>query len=111
MMGMALFTDAVPVTKGTSGILALSSKEVRDVSEGPCIRCGKCVDVCPLRLCPSIIANASQYEKWEDADKAGALNCMACGTCAYVCPAGRYLVHRIKRAQNEIRAIKRAREA
>lgn len=111
MMGMALFTDSVPVTKGTSGILALTPDEVRDTAEGPCIRCGKCVDACPLRLVPSIIGNASEYEMWEEAEKAGALNCMACGTCSYVCPAGRYLVHRIKRAQNEIRALKRAREA
>jgi len=111
MMGMAMFTDAAPVTKGTSGVLALTPDEVRDVAEGPCIRCGKCVDVCPLKLCPSIIANASEYEKWADSEKAGALNCMACGTCSYVCPAGRYLVHRIKRAQNEIRAINRRREA
>ncbi len=111
MMGMAMFTDAAPVTKGTSGILALSPSEVRDTEEGPCIRCGKCVDVCPLNLCPSIIASASEYGAWEEAEKAGALNCMACGTCSYVCPSGRYLVHRIKRAQNEIRALKRAKEA
>ncbi len=111
MMGMALFTDAVPVTKGTSGILAMSSEEVRDVIEGPCIRCGKCVDVCPLKLIPCSIATASEYEKWDDAEKAGALNCMACGTCSYVCPAGRYLVHYIKRAQNEVRALIRGREA
>jgi electron transport complex protein RnfC len=111
MMGMALFTDSVPVTKGTSGILALTPEEVRDTAEGPCIRCGKCVDACPIRLVPSIIGNASEYEMWDEAEKAGALNCMACGTCSYVCPAGRYLVHRIKRAQNEIRALKRAREA
>lgn len=111
MMGMAMFTDAAPVTKGTSGILALSPSEVRDVEEGPCIRCGKCVDVCPLNLCPSIIANASEYGMWDEADQAGALKCMACGTCSYVCPSGRYLVHRIKRAQNEIRALKRAKEA
>jgi electron transport complex protein RnfC len=111
MMGIAMFTDAAPVTKGTSGILALSPEEVRDVEEGPCIRCGKCVDVCPLKLVPSAIATASEFEKWEDAEKAGALNCMACGTCSYVCPAGRYLVQHIKRAQNEIRALIRAREA
>ena len=89
MMGMAMFTDAASVTKGTSGILALSSAEVRDVAEGPCIRCGKCVDVCPLGLLPSVIATAAEYEKWEDAEKAGVLNCMACGTCRYVFPAGR----------------------
>ncbi|MCK5133742.1 MAG: electron transport complex subunit RsxC [Candidatus Sabulitectum sp.] len=111
MMGMAMFTDAAPVTKGTSGILAMSPEEVRDVAEGPCIRCGKCVDICPLNLIPSTIATASEYAKWEDAEKAGALNCMACGTCSYVCPAGRYLVHHIKRAQNEVRALARAREA
>ncbi len=111
MMGMALFTDAASVTKGTSGILALSSSEVRDVAEGPCIRCGKCVDVCPLGLLPSVIATAAEHEKWEDAEKAGVLNCMACGTCSYVCPAGRYLVHHIKRAQNEVRALIRSREA
>jgi len=105
MMGMAVHTDQVPVTKGTSGVLALSSREVREASEGPCIRCGKCVDVCPLNLCPSIIAKASEYEDWKTAEEFGALNCMACGTCSYVCPAGRYLVHYIKRAQNEIRAI------
>lgn len=104
MMGMALFTDDVPVTKGTSGILALTPSEVRDSVEGPCIRCGKCVDVCPLRLTPSMIATAAQYEKWQTARELGALNCMACGTCSYVCPAGRYLVHYIKRAQDAIRA-------
>lgn len=111
MMGMAMYTDAVPVTKGTSGILAMSPEEVRDVTEGPCIHCGKCVDVCPLKLLPSVIATASEHGKWEDAEKAGALNCMACGTCSYVCPAGRYLVHHIKRAQNEVRALIRGRES
>jgi electron transport complex protein RnfC len=111
MMGMAMFTDAAPVTKGTSGVLVLSPDEVRDVEEGPCIRCGKCVDVCPLNLVPCTIATASEFGKWEDAEKAGALNCMACGTCSYVCPAGRYLVHHIKRAQSEIRALIRTREA
>ena len=105
MMGMALFTDGVPVTKGTSGVLALSPGEVRDVSEGPCIRCGKCVDVCPIRLAPSMIATAAEHEKWKMAEECGALNCMACGTCSYVCPAGRYLVHYIKRAQDGIRAM------
>jgi len=108
MMGMSLFTDGVPVTKGTSGVLALSAAEVRDVAEGPCIRCGKCVDVCPIRLTPSLIARAGEYGRWETAEELGALNCMACGTCSYVCPSGRYLVHYIKKAQDAIRAGKEA---
>ena len=104
MMGIALYTDGVPVTKGTSGVLALSPQEVRDITEGPCIRCGKCVDVCPLKLVPSMIATAAENRRWQMAKEYGALNCMACGTCSYVCPAGRYLVHYIKNAQDAIRS-------
>jgi len=106
MMGVSLFTDDVPVTKGTSGVLALSGSEVRDVAEGPCIRCGKCVDACPLKLTPNMIAVAADNERWNLAKDFGALNCMACGTCSYVCPSGRYLVHYIKRAQEAIRAYR-----
>lgn len=104
MMGMSLYTDSVPVTKGTSGVLALTGAEIRDTAEGPCIRCGKCVDACPLGLAPNMIAIAAENEKWNLAAEFGALNCMACGTCSYVCPAGRYLVHYIKRAQEAIRS-------
>ncbi len=111
MMGIALFMDEVPVIKGTSGILVLSRDEVRDVFEGPCIRCGKCVDTCPMHLTPSLIASAAEHERWNLAKEYGVLNCMACGTCSYVCPAGRYLVHYIKRAQDAIQAAERAKEA
>ncbi len=104
MMGVSLFTDKVPVTKSTSGVLALTSGEVRSSEEGPCIRCGKCVDACPLKLTPNMIAMTAAAGRWEMAKEFGALNCMACGTCGYVCPAGRYLVHYIKKAQNAIRA-------
>lgn len=106
MMGIALFTDGVPVTKGTSGVLAMSTMEVRDVAEGPCIKCGKCIDTCPLRLAPSLIASAAENGRWEMAREFGAMNCMACGTCSYVCPSGRYLVHYIKKAQDAIRAFR-----
>jgi len=106
MMGISLYTDGVPVTKGTSGVLALIGEEVRDVAEGPCIKCGKCVDTCPLHLTPNMIALAAENERWDLAREYGALSCMACGTCSYVCPAGRYLVHYIKRAQEAIRACR-----
>ncbi len=111
MMGLAQFTDAVPVTKGTSGIVALNSSEARKLSEGPCIKCAKCVDACPMHLVPCLIASNAQNEKWTAADELGALNCMACGTCSFVCPSDRFLVHYIKRAQDVIRASKRAKEA
>ncbi|NLP05967.1 electron transport complex subunit RsxC [Candidatus Fermentibacteria bacterium] len=111
MMGIAQFTDAVPVTKGTSGIVALTAGESRPGSEGPCIRCGKCVDTCPMHLVPCAIATAGEHADWEEADRCGALACIACGTCSFVCPSSRFLVHYIKRSQDAVRAMKRAREA
>ncbi len=111
MMGLAQFTDAVPVTKGTSGIVALTSAEARKLTEGPCIKCARCVDACPMKLVPCLIATNAEKEKWDKADELGALNCMACGTCSFVCPSDRFLVHYIKRAQDVIRATKRSKEA
>lgn len=111
MMGIAQFTDAVPVTKGTSGIVALTTAEARKLKEGPCIKCGRCVDACPMKLLPCLIAANAEKEKWDRAEELGALNCMACGTCSFVCTGDRFLVHYIKRAQDAIRAAKRSKEA
>lgn len=111
MMGIAQFTDSVPVTKGTSGIVALTGREARRLAEGPCIRCGRCVDACPMNLVPCLIAAAGAGGNWQEADRLGALSCMACGTCSFVCPSDRFLVHYIKLAQDGIRASRRAREA
>jgi len=111
MMGIAQFTDAVPVTKGTSGIVVLSSREARGLAENACIRCGKCVDACPMHLVPCAIATAGEHGNWREAERYGAMSCIACGTCSFVCPSSRFLVHYIKRAQEAIRALPRAKEA
>ncbi|MBN1435384.1 electron transport complex subunit RsxC [Candidatus Fermentibacterales bacterium] len=110
MMGIAQYTDEVPVTKGTSGILALTAGEVRDVEESPCIGCAKCVDSCPMHLVPTHIAMYGEHSRWEDAEACGAPSCIECGTCSYVCPAGRYLVHYIRRAKDAIRALQAAKK-
>ncbi|MBU4487322.1 MAG: electron transport complex subunit RsxC [Candidatus Delongbacteria bacterium] len=93
MMGAAMYALDAPVHKGTSGILCLSRQNAAVCEEHPCISCGKCVTVCPLRLLPTDIQLNIQYKNYEQAEKLGILDCILCGTCAYVCPAKRNLVH------------------
>jgi electron transport complex protein RnfC len=107
MMGFAQHTDQVPVTKGTSGILLLAPDEVDAREPGPCIRCGRCVDACPMRLVPTDIANMGSRGMFEDAEKADALDCIECGSCAFDCPARLPLVQEIRLAKAAIMAAKR----
>ncbi len=96
MMGFALNSLDVPVTKGTSGIVALTREDVRRSEETSCVRCGRCVDVCPLRLVPTKIALAARHQDWETARRYHLRVCCECGCCAYVCPAGIPLVQLIR---------------
>ncbi|MFW5859939.1 MAG: electron transport complex subunit RsxC [Planctomycetota bacterium] len=92
MMGFTLGSLAAPVTKGTSGITVLTAAEARRSPRTNCIRCGRCVDVCPLRLVPQRLALASEHENWSLAKAYHLRHCMECGCCAYTCPAGIPLV-------------------
>jgi len=96
MMGIAQHTIDVPVVKGTSGILALTRDVVQDQQEFTCIRCGACVEACPMGLVPTRIARLIEYDKINMAEEMGALSCVECGSCAYVCPSNIPLVQRIK---------------
>ena len=96
MMGFALNSLDVPVTKGTSGIVILTKEDVRRSEETSCVRCGRCVDVCPLRLVPTKLALASRHQDWETARMYHLRVCCECGCCAYVCPAGISLVQLIR---------------
>ncbi len=96
MMGFALGELDVPVTKGTSGVTVLTHGDVRRGPETPCLRCGKCVDACPLNLVASKIAQAARYGDWDLARKYHILACMECGACAYACPASLPLVQWIR---------------
>lgn len=107
MMGAAMYSMEAPVHKGTSGILCLSKENAAVYEEQPCISCGKCVSVCPLKLVPTEIQMNVQYKKYEDAEKLGILDCMLCGTCAYVCPAKRNLVHYFNIGKAKITEMKR----
>lgn len=104
MMGIAQQTDEVPVVKGTSGILLLSEEEIRFDPSGPCLRCGRCVDHCPMRLVPNEIARLVEKDKIDLADALGVLDCMECGVCAYVCPSKINHVHLMKAGKAEVLA-------
>lgn len=102
MMGLALFRLDLPVTKTSSALLAMAKDEAAALPTSPCIRCGRCVSVCPSRLVPQ-----RMMEYAEHFDNAGFLGldgmeCYECGTCTYVCPAGRRLTQAFKQTRRSI---------
>ncbi len=96
MMGFALGDLDVPVTKGTSGVVVLTEAQTAKAEETACVRCGRCVDVCPLGLVPTRIALAARNMDWEMARRYYITACCECGCCAYVCPAEIPLVQLIR---------------
>lgn len=107
MMGVTIYSLATPIVKGTSGILVLPRRFIKNHEPLSCVRCGRCVDVCPMNLIPTIIAEYSRLKKIELAEKEGALDCMECGSCSYICPSRRPLVQWIRIAKSEIIEKKR----
>lgn len=96
MMGFAFFDDQTPVTKGTSGILALVHSDTKDAPTTACISCGRCVAVCPMGLQPTKLYKLIENRRYEDAMKMNLMDCKECGCCAYTCPAHLPLVHGMK---------------
>ncbi|MBM3318372.1 MAG: SLBB domain-containing protein, partial [Candidatus Eisenbacteria bacterium] len=96
MMGFTVGDLDTPVTKGTSGLTVLSREEVARIRETACVRCGRCVDVCPLSLTPTKMAQAARFRNWEVARRYQLLACCECGCCGYECPAGIPLVQLIR---------------
>ena len=96
MMGFTLQNLDVATTKTDSGFLALTDKEASTVLPTPCINCGKCASVCPMKLMPMYIDYYTTCNDTENAVKYGAANCFECGTCAYVCPAKRPIVQSVR---------------
>jgi electron transport complex protein RnfC len=107
MMGLAQWTDEVPVVKGTSGIVVFGRKDARIAAEQPCIGCGRCVDVCPVFLLPTNIARYSQLEMFDEAAELGVTECIECGSCTFVCPAKRNLVQHIRFGKASVMAARR----
>jgi electron transport complex protein RnfC len=96
MMGFSFSDFDMPVTKGTGGITVLTKEDVNREKETSCIRCGRCVDVCPMHLVPTRLALASRHGNMEMAEKYNIMGCMESGCCAYICPANIPLVQLIR---------------
>lgn len=87
MMGFAFNNLTTPVTKGTSGLTVLTHHDLRKAAETSCIRCGRCVDVCPMHLVPTRLALGSRNKSVSILEKHHIMACFECGCCAYICPA------------------------
>jgi electron transport complex protein RnfC len=98
MMGLSQYTLDVPVVKGTSGILVMA-KGARGEPSTICIKCGRCVQVCPMSLMPNRISDYAEIEKFDLCDSFGVRDCMECGACAYICDVRRPIVHLVKYAK------------
>ncbi len=112
MMGLAQYTAETAVTKGTSGILALVDAEVYE--SHACIRCGRCVEVCPWGLVPSFLSIICEAKEIDAIKASDIMDCKECGSCTYVCPSRRSIVHLVKYGKAElarIRAEEKARAA
>lgn len=107
MMGLQLPSLAVPVIKGTSGLLALSAQEVSARQSGPCIRCGSCMKACPVGLLPLEMNARIVAGNLDAAVSLGLKDCIACGCCAYVCPSRLPLVQGFNHAKGELAAQER----
>ena len=104
MMGFSMQSAAFPILKGTSGVLFLTKDEIDATETSACVGCGKCVDVCPMRLTPVMIIRSVKTDSLKDAKKYGLMDCIECGSCAYVCPATVRLVQIIRLGKNAERA-------
>ncbi len=109
-MGIAQYRTDVPTVKTTSGILALSSKRVIIEPNPKCIRCGKCVDVCPMNLLPCNLSIYARKQNFEELQKLNVMSCIECGTCSFICPGRMHLVQEIRDATAKLSEINRKQE-
>ncbi|WP_273324855.1 electron transport complex subunit RsxC [Vallitalea guaymasensis] len=107
MMGLALFSLDVPVIKGSSSILCLTKKEAAVNEESNCIRCGKCVSICPMNLLPLELNKFAINNEDDLFVKYKGMNCIECGACSYICPSNRHLTHSIRTTKRTIMAKKK----
>lgn len=107
MMGFAMYSLNVPVTKNTSSLLAFTHDTVKDNEESPCIRCGRCGEVCPENLLPAKLSTLARRGAMDAFVENFGMECVECGCCSYTCPAKRQLTQSIKAMRKMVMAERR----
>jgi electron transport complex protein RnfC len=110
MMGKALNELDIPVTKGTSGILILDENEAHRKTSKVCIRCAKCVQVCPMGLEPFYLQNMTMRGNFDEIEANRVLDCIECGSCSYICPSNRELLDYIRLGKSTVTNLIRERQ-
>ena len=103
MMGAAQYDLSVPVIKGVNAITVLGHKNNFNVEDSRCIRCGKCIDACPMRLMPVLMYKSTFTADVEEMKATNIMDCIECGCCAYTCPGAVPLVLAFRAAKHRIR--------
>ena len=103
MMGFDLSDPDVPIMKGSNGIIAVDTDHT---AEQPCIKCGRCVDVCPMELSPLYFSKYADEENWQGMKEKNVMDCIECRSCEYICSSKIPLVTKIKAGKNAVRGMK-----
>ena len=109
MMGAAQFRLDIPIIKGTSAILCFTEEEAKLPEEYPCIRCGKCVSHCPMRLMPLYLHDFAVRGELDKCEEYNVTSCIECGCCSFECPSKRQLVQNIRIAKQKVLAEQKKR--
>ena len=102
-MGTALYDTNVPAIKGTSALLAFTDKELDDNKTVNCVKCGKCVSACPMKLMPALLNSYIKIDDFEMLGKLNMMDCIECGICSYTCPSRQRITQNIKTAKIKLR--------
>jgi electron transport complex protein RnfC len=108
MMGVAQSSLDVPIVKGTTGVIVLTTSNVNPADSFPCIRCGRCLEACPVFLNPSALADYARKSRYEEMEELHLMDCMLCGSCSYVCPSKIPLAQLFQASKVAIRKRKQA---